>query len=138
MLRKGGTATIIGMIPEGQKIELPGSDFLDEKKIQGSNMGSNRFRVDMPRYVDLYLQRPAEARRARLARASASTRSTRASRPCAAARSRAASSRLNDGAESRQESLSRLDGRATVLAVKRWGPDAGSKACRRAGRRWRW
>ena len=55
MLRKGGTATIIGMIPEGQKIELPGSDFLDEKTIQGSNMGSNRFRVDMPRYVDLYL-----------------------------------------------------------------------------------
>jgi S-(hydroxymethyl)glutathione dehydrogenase/alcohol dehydrogenase len=55
MLRKGGTATIIGMIPEGERIELPGSEFLDEKKIQGSNMGSNRFRVDMPRYVDLYL-----------------------------------------------------------------------------------
>jgi S-(hydroxymethyl)glutathione dehydrogenase / alcohol dehydrogenase len=55
MLRKGGTATIIGMIPEGQRIELPGSEFLDEKKIQGSNMGSNRFRIDMPRYVDLYL-----------------------------------------------------------------------------------
>jgi len=55
MLRKGGTATVIGMIPEGQKIELPGSEFLDEKKIQGSNMGSNRFRVDMPRYVDLYM-----------------------------------------------------------------------------------
>jgi S-(hydroxymethyl)glutathione dehydrogenase/alcohol dehydrogenase len=55
MLRKGGTATIIGMIPEGQKIELPGSEFLDEKKIQGSNMGSNRFRIDMPRYVELYL-----------------------------------------------------------------------------------
>jgi S-(hydroxymethyl)glutathione dehydrogenase/alcohol dehydrogenase len=55
MLQRGGTATIIGMIPEGQKIELPGSDFLDEKKIQGSNMGSNRFRVDMPRYVDLYM-----------------------------------------------------------------------------------
>jgi S-(hydroxymethyl)glutathione dehydrogenase/alcohol dehydrogenase len=55
MLRKGGTATIIGMIPEGHKIELPGSEFLDEKKIQGSNMGSNRFRIDMPHYVDLYL-----------------------------------------------------------------------------------
>ena len=55
MLRKGGTATIIGMIPEGERIELPGADFLDEKRIQGSNMGSNRFRVDMPRYVDLYL-----------------------------------------------------------------------------------
>ena len=55
VLRPGGTATIIGMIPEGERIELPGSEFMDEKKIQGSNMGSNRFRVDMPRYVDLYL-----------------------------------------------------------------------------------
>ena len=55
MLRKGGTATVIGMIPEGQKIEITGSDLLDEKKIQGSNMGSNRFRIDMPNYVDLYL-----------------------------------------------------------------------------------
>jgi Zn-dependent alcohol dehydrogenase len=27
-----------------------------ERRIQGSLMGSNRFRVDMPRYVDLYLQ----------------------------------------------------------------------------------
>jgi S-(hydroxymethyl)glutathione dehydrogenase/alcohol dehydrogenase len=56
MLKNGGTATVIGMIPLGQKIELPGVDFLFEKKIQGSNMGSNAFRVDMPRYVDLYLQ----------------------------------------------------------------------------------
>ena len=55
MLRKGGTATVVGMIPEGQKIEIPGSELLDEKRIQGSNMGSNRFRVDMPRYVDLYM-----------------------------------------------------------------------------------
>jgi len=55
MLQKGGTATLIGMIPEGESIALPGSDFLSEKKMQGSNMGSNRFRDDMPRYVDLYL-----------------------------------------------------------------------------------
>ena len=55
MLAKGGTATIMGMIPVGTKIELHGPDFLQEKKIQGSNMGSNRFRVDMPRYVDMYL-----------------------------------------------------------------------------------
>jgi len=55
MLRNGGTATVIGMIPMGQSIELPGYEFLFEKKIQGSNMGSNRFRVDMPRLIDLYL-----------------------------------------------------------------------------------
>jgi S-(hydroxymethyl)glutathione dehydrogenase/alcohol dehydrogenase len=55
-LRSGGTATVIGMIPVGQKVELDGYQFLSEKKIQGSTMGSNRFRVDMPRYVDFYLQ----------------------------------------------------------------------------------
>ncbi|MEX2208232.1 MAG: Zn-dependent alcohol dehydrogenase [Myxococcota bacterium] len=55
MLKNGGTATVIGMIPLGQKVELPGFDFLFEKKIQGSSMGSNRFRTDMPKYVDMYL-----------------------------------------------------------------------------------
>jgi len=56
MLRRGGTATIIGMIPMGTHIELHGPEFLMERKLQGSNMGSNRFRVDMPRFVDFYLQ----------------------------------------------------------------------------------
>jgi len=55
-LRAGGTATIIGMIPLGQKVELNGASFLQEKKVQGCMMGSNRFRVDMPRYVDFYLR----------------------------------------------------------------------------------
>jgi S-(hydroxymethyl)glutathione dehydrogenase/alcohol dehydrogenase len=55
MLAKGGTATVIGMIPVGIKIELNGSDFLREKKIQGYTKGSKPFRVDMPRYLDMYL-----------------------------------------------------------------------------------
>ena len=55
-LRPGGTATVIGMIPVGQKVELDGYMFLTERKLQGSNMGSNRFRIDMPRYLDFYLQ----------------------------------------------------------------------------------
>jgi S-(hydroxymethyl)glutathione dehydrogenase/alcohol dehydrogenase len=55
-LMSGGTATVIGMIPLGQKIEIDGYQMLYEKKLQGSSMGSNRFRVDMPRYIDLYLQ----------------------------------------------------------------------------------
>jgi S-(hydroxymethyl)glutathione dehydrogenase / alcohol dehydrogenase len=55
MLKKGGTATLIGMIPVGTKIEVDGFELLDEKRLQGSNMGSNRFRQDMPRYIDLYL-----------------------------------------------------------------------------------
>ena len=56
MLARGGTATVIGMIPPGDMVTLHGPDFLQEKKIQGSMMGSNHFRVDMPRFVDFYLQ----------------------------------------------------------------------------------
>ena len=56
MVRRGGTATVIGMIPVGTMVEVHGPEFLAEKKLQGSNMGSNRFRVDMPRFVDFYLQ----------------------------------------------------------------------------------
>ncbi len=55
-LAPGGTATIIGMIPVGQKVEIDGPKLLTERKVQGTNMGSNRFRIDMPRYVDFYLQ----------------------------------------------------------------------------------
>lgn len=56
MLRVGGTATLVGMIPFGTKIELHGFDFLRERRIQGSLMGSNRFRVDMPRLIAFYRQ----------------------------------------------------------------------------------
>ncbi len=55
-LRSGGTATLIGMIPVGTRIELHGVDFLRERRIQGCMMGSNRFRIDMPRLIDFYLQ----------------------------------------------------------------------------------
>ena len=49
MLARGGTATIIGMIPVGVSIELQGSDFLNEKRIQGSAMGfylAGRLKLD--------------------------------------------------------------------------------------------
>ena len=57
ILARGGTATVIGMIPQGTKIELDGEFLaLNERRIQGSLMGSNRFRIDMPRYIQFYLQ----------------------------------------------------------------------------------
>jgi S-(hydroxymethyl)glutathione dehydrogenase/alcohol dehydrogenase len=56
MLRPGGTATIIGMVPFGVKIELHGYDFLRDRKVQGTSMGGNRFRVDMPRLLSLWRQ----------------------------------------------------------------------------------
>ncbi len=55
MLRVSGMATVIGMVPEGEMLEIHGADLLDDKVLRGSNMGSNHFRVDMPRYVDFYL-----------------------------------------------------------------------------------
>jgi S-(hydroxymethyl)glutathione dehydrogenase / alcohol dehydrogenase len=56
MLAPGGTATIIGISPLGTMFELPAMDFIREKKMQGSIMGSNRFRIDMPYYLSLYQQ----------------------------------------------------------------------------------
>jgi len=55
MLRSGGTATVIGVISPGVNVEIPGMQFLMEKKLQGSMMGSNQFRTDMPRLVDMYM-----------------------------------------------------------------------------------
>ena len=43
-----------GMVPYGMKIELHGYDFLRERRIQGSSMGSNRFRVDMPKLLNAW------------------------------------------------------------------------------------
>jgi len=55
MLRPSGTACVIGMVPEGEKIEIDAGELLDDRRLIGSNMGSNIFRVDMPRFVDFYL-----------------------------------------------------------------------------------
>jgi len=55
MLRRGGTATVIGMIKPGTKLEIDPFHLLYERRIQGSMMGSNRFPVDMPRLVDFYM-----------------------------------------------------------------------------------
>ena len=55
MTRKGGTIVMVGVVPVGTNVELPGADLvLREKTILGCMMGSNRFRIDMPRYLELY------------------------------------------------------------------------------------
>ncbi|MGB3167323.1 MAG: Zn-dependent alcohol dehydrogenase [Alteraurantiacibacter sp.] len=55
MLRRRGIATVIGMIPVGQKVTLNGYELLQEKQLRGSMMGSNQFPVDIPRLVDFYM-----------------------------------------------------------------------------------
>ncbi|MCZ6889015.1 MAG: Zn-dependent alcohol dehydrogenase [Gammaproteobacteria bacterium] len=52
----GGTATIVGVLPAGATIEFPWSALRPECKVQTSRMGSNRFRIDIPRYLDFYKQ----------------------------------------------------------------------------------
>lgn len=54
MLAPGGTATIVGMLPQGESIRVAGDALLFDRRLRGSNMGSNRFRVDIPRYLALY------------------------------------------------------------------------------------
>jgi S-(hydroxymethyl)glutathione dehydrogenase/alcohol dehydrogenase len=57
MLGRGGTAVVIGMVPLGVNLDIPGADlFMNDRCIRGSLMGSNRFRVDMPWFCDLYLE----------------------------------------------------------------------------------
>ena len=56
VLRRGGTATILGMMPLNEKVGLSAMDLLASKKLQGAIMGANRFPVDIPRLVDFYLR----------------------------------------------------------------------------------
>jgi S-(hydroxymethyl)glutathione dehydrogenase / alcohol dehydrogenase len=51
-----GTATIVGVLPPDAKIEFPWMAIRPECKVQTSRMGSNRFRMDIPLYLDFYRQ----------------------------------------------------------------------------------
>lgn len=55
-LRRGGTATILGMMPLNEKVGLSAMDLLSGKKLQGAIMGMNHFPVDLPRLVAFYLR----------------------------------------------------------------------------------
>ncbi len=56
MTGRGGTTVLVGVIPLAQTVPIATADLtLQEKTIMGSYMGSNRFRFDMPKYIDFYL-----------------------------------------------------------------------------------
>jgi S-(hydroxymethyl)glutathione dehydrogenase/alcohol dehydrogenase len=56
MTGRGGTTVLVGVVPMFDMVPISACDLtLQEKKITGSYMGSNRFRFDMPRYIDFYL-----------------------------------------------------------------------------------
>jgi len=51
-----GTATIVGVLPPDAEISFPWMAIRPECKIQTSRMGSNRFRYDIPNYLEFYKQ----------------------------------------------------------------------------------
>ena len=56
MTGRGGTAVLVGVVSMSEQVPILTADLtLQEKKLVGSYMGSNRFRFDMPKYVDFYL-----------------------------------------------------------------------------------
>jgi S-(hydroxymethyl)glutathione dehydrogenase/alcohol dehydrogenase len=52
LLRPGGTATVIGLL--NGTFSISGRDLLQERRIQGSMLGSVNFRTDIPYFLDLY------------------------------------------------------------------------------------
>jgi S-(hydroxymethyl)glutathione dehydrogenase/alcohol dehydrogenase len=55
MLDTMGTATVVGVARPEMKVKIPAVDLLLEKKLQGTKMGSTRFRLDIPLYCRMYL-----------------------------------------------------------------------------------
>jgi S-(hydroxymethyl)glutathione dehydrogenase/alcohol dehydrogenase len=53
-IRKGGMAVVVGVAPYDSRVELKAHHFIDEKRIVGTNYGSSRPRLDIPRLVSLY------------------------------------------------------------------------------------
>ena len=55
-LKRGGTATSLGMMPLQHSVGLSAMELLSGKRLQGAIMGGNRFPVDIPRLVDFYMR----------------------------------------------------------------------------------
>ncbi len=55
-LRDGGQAVMLGVAEPGATVEVPAAALQREKILTGSSMGSNHFKIDMPKYIDLYFQ----------------------------------------------------------------------------------
>ena len=55
MTRPGAMAVIIGVV-SGMEITVPGSLLQGDRTLRGCSMGSNRFRIDVPKWLDFYRQ----------------------------------------------------------------------------------
>jgi Zn-dependent alcohol dehydrogenase len=54
--RRGGTTIVIGIMPHGAEIPIPGTIYGDAKTVKGCFYGSTRPAIDFPKLVDLYMQ----------------------------------------------------------------------------------
>jgi Zn-dependent alcohol dehydrogenase len=55
--RQGGTTIVVGAPSREDTVTIPASSLLTEKVIRGSLYGSTRPRVDMPKLIDLYMNK---------------------------------------------------------------------------------
>ena len=55
-IKRGGVATIIGMVPLGQTLEIPAHELLSGEGPAGLEHGSNRFGPTCPTWVEYYRQ----------------------------------------------------------------------------------
>lgn len=56
VLRPGGHATVLGMMPSGADIRIPGRLLRHGRSLEGTIMGDVRTRADIPRYADLAIR----------------------------------------------------------------------------------
>ncbi len=56
VLKDGGQAVMLGVAEPGATVTVPAAALRREKVLTGSSMGSNHFKIDMPRLIDLYFQ----------------------------------------------------------------------------------
>jgi S-(hydroxymethyl)glutathione dehydrogenase / alcohol dehydrogenase len=55
MLDTMGTATVVGVARPEMQVRIPAVQLLLEKRLQGTKMGSTRFRLDIPLYCQMYM-----------------------------------------------------------------------------------
>ncbi len=56
-IRPGGTAVVVGLVPDGVEVSLPAIEFLSDKSIQGTYYGSGDPAAELPELAQLALDR---------------------------------------------------------------------------------
>jgi len=56
MVHRGGTVVVVGISPAGTRLAIDPTLLLQERVLTGSSFGGSRQRVDLPMYVELFMQ----------------------------------------------------------------------------------